>query len=137
LKFRCDHDISPYSSTEDQELWCGLNSDLIDLFNYYDWIGYLTSEESGAIDQEVVLKKFGAWIKNYYEACKEEMEKVQKKYPEHWKYLNGLYEELILRKEFKDEPVTDFLLREHVRSHRSLSGSDSHSPGQSTSVQKN
>ena len=119
LVFSCDdHDISPCSGAEDQELWCGLNSDLIDLFNYYDWIGYLTSSESDAIDREVALRRFGPWIWNYYSACKEEMDVVKTNFPGHWKDLDNLYEELNEREEFKHEEIAAFLLREHVRSHR-------------------
>jgi hypothetical protein len=49
----CPEDITPYV-TDRSILWYGLNSELIDIFNYFDWIGYLTSEEGNTIDREVL-----------------------------------------------------------------------------------
>jgi hypothetical protein len=45
LLLPCDQDLSPHSA--EQELWRGLNRDLVDIFNYFDWIGYLTVEKIG------------------------------------------------------------------------------------------
>jgi hypothetical protein len=126
----CHHDISPYA-TEKRDLWYGLPSDLIDLFNYFDWIGYLTSEESNAIDREVLRRKLGPWIINYYAMCKSQIDEVQEHHPDRWIYLDPLYEDLIKRRKkwyasnkkklpaLDDEQELDnFLQREHARSHR-------------------
>ena len=134
----CDHDISPYDTT--QEPWFGLNSDLIDLFNYYDWIGYLTRERPQTIHKEVVYRKFGPWIINYYLLCREELEgDIMPTYPARWPYLEKLYYDLIdIEKGYykgkyptkpfhggrTDEDLNHWLRREHVRSHR---GSDPNS----------
>src|SRR5215211_7000037 len=56
LLIDCHHDISPYG-TEKSSFRYGLSSDLIDLFNFFDWIGFLTSKESNAIEREVVRQK--------------------------------------------------------------------------------
>jgi hypothetical protein len=135
-EFACDaQDISPYSN---QEPWRGLNSDLIDLFNYFDWIGYLTSERPRTIHLEVVYRKFGPWIINYYQLCKEELEEdIMQTDPARWPYLKRLYYKLIAIEEayydegeYSTEPfpgartheeLKHWLRREHVRSHR---GSD-------------
>ncbi len=94
-EFTCDaQDISPYSI--DQEPWRGLNSDLIDLFNYFDWIGYL-ADGNKAIDREVVAQKFGPWIIMYYQICRDELALVRRRYPARWRYLTSLYERLIQR----------------------------------------
>src|SRR5215210_3713263 len=126
----CEYDISPYA-TDPSNLWYGLPSDLVDLFNYFDWIGYLTSEESNAIDREVVRQKLGPWIIAYYDMCRAEIDEVQQHQPDHWVYLDPLYEDLIKRRKkwyadhrealprFDDEEeLNAFLQREHVRSHR-------------------
>jgi len=90
----CDHDISPYR-TDSHNLWYELPSDLIDLFNYFDWIGYLTDEEeSNAIDREVVRQKLGPWILNYYDMCQAEIDSVQEHHPDRWVYIDSLYEDL-------------------------------------------
>ncbi len=95
----CDHDISPYR-TDPNNRWYGLPSDLIDLFNYFDWIGYLTDEEeSNAIDREVVRQKLGPWIINYYDMCKDEIDEVQKHHPDRWVYIDSLYADLKNRRE--------------------------------------
>jgi hypothetical protein len=130
LHIDCDDDITPYCSDE-SDLWYGLNSDLMDLFNYFDWIGYLTSEEGNAIDREVLRRKLGAWIIHYYDMCKDEIDAVQKYHADSWIHLTPLYKDLIKRrKEWyanndKKPPKVDnekhlnaFLQREHVRSHR-------------------
>jgi hypothetical protein len=133
LHIDCHHDISPYS-TDKSNLWYGLSSDLIDLFNYFDWIGYLTSEEGDAIDREVLRRKLGPWIIHYYDMCKTELDVVQKYHADSWIHLAPLYEAMIeKRKEWyadnnKNPPVVDkekhekslndFLEREHIRSHR-------------------
>lgn len=139
LELECKHDISPHSM--DQELWCGLTSDLIDVFNYYDWIGYLILRDTPAIDQEVARQKFGPWIINYYQICEYELKEVWRKYPDVWRYLRPLYDNLIEQekawyKETKkvypyqrdgkrtDEHLNNFLRREHVRSHRGAAGGD-------------
>src|SRR5215217_582066 len=95
-EFTCDaQNISPYSI--DQAPWHGLNSDLIELFNYYDWIGYLTfGRPLLAIDKHVVYRKFGSWIINYYQLCKEELEEdIMPRWPARWPYLKKLYYDLI------------------------------------------
>jgi hypothetical protein len=130
LHIDCDDDITPYCSDE-SDLWYGLNSDLIDLFNYFDWIGYLTSEEGNAIDREVLRRKLGTWIIQYCDMCKDEIDAVQKYHADSWIHLTPLYKDLIKRrKEWyanndKKPPKVDnekhlnaFLQREHVRSHR-------------------
>ena len=130
VPIHCEYDISPYR-TDPSNRWYGLPSDLIDLFNYFDWIGYLTSEESNAIDREVVRQKFGPWIIAYYDMCRPEIDAVQEQRPDHWLYLEPLYEDLVKRRMkwyadnrkalpiFADEKeLNAFLLREHVRSHR-------------------
>ncbi len=140
LDLRCYHEISPYDT--DQEFWCGLNSDLIDLFNYFDWIGYL-ADGNKAIDREVVAQKFGPWIIMYYQICRDELALVRRRYPARWRYLTSLYERLIQRE--KDwyeelggtypgdrtpEEIANFLQREHVRSHRGFNpGSNVNVPG--------
>ena len=126
----CDHDISPYR-TDPSNRWYGLPSDLIDLFDYFDWIGYLTDEESNAIDREVMRQKLGPWILNYYDMCQTEIHEVQRHHPDRWIYIDCLYEDLIRRREHwyaannMTPPAIDtqkelnaFLQREHVRSHR-------------------
>jgi hypothetical protein len=130
VPIRCDYDISPYV-TDPGNRWHGLPSDLIDLFNYFDWIGYLTSDESKAIDREVVRQKLGPWILNYYTMCKAKIDDVQDKLPERWRYLDDLFKELRDKREewyrAKKKPVPPlddkdqlnaFLQREHARSHR-------------------
>jgi hypothetical protein len=64
----CHHaeEISPYSTDVDH-YWNNLPSDLIDLFNYFDWIGYLALKKGEAMDLEVVAQKVGPWIINYYQ----------------------------------------------------------------------
>jgi hypothetical protein len=117
--------------TDPSNLWFGLPSDLIDLFNYFDWIGYLTSEVSQAIDREVVRQKLGPWIINYYDMCRAEIDDVQEHHPDRWIYLEPLYKELINKQKKwyadkkeplprfdEDEELASFLQREHVRSHR-------------------
>jgi hypothetical protein len=131
LAIHCDYDISPYR-TDPKHLWYGLPSDLIDLFNYFDWIGYLTDEEeSNAIDREVVRQKLGPWILNYYDMSQAEIDSVQEHHPDRWVYIDSLYDDLIERRKKwyaannKTPPAIDtqqelnaFLQREHVRSHR-------------------
>jgi hypothetical protein len=126
----CEHNISPYFAHPDND-WHGLTSDLIDLFNYFDWIGYLTSEESEAIDREVLRRRLGPWIINYYDMCRAEIDDVQEHHPDRWIYLEPLYKHLIdkqkkwfadhkepLPRFDEDEERANFLQREHVRSHR-------------------
>ncbi|HEX2742254.1 MAG TPA: hypothetical protein VHM69_17575 [Rubrobacter sp.] len=126
----CDLDISPYR-LDLKNRWYGLSSDLIDLFNYFDWIGYLTSDESNAIDRDVLRRKLGPWIINYYQMCEEEIDDVQQGQPDRWVHLDPLYCDLLARRKkwYSDEnkslPDLDnseeldaFLQREHVRSHR-------------------
>jgi hypothetical protein len=136
LQLHCYHEISPYATN--QELWCGLNSDLIDLFNYYDWMGYLADEKTKAVEEEVVAQKFGPWIIMYYQLCKDEIAVVREKYPTRWRYLTPLYNRLIQREkgwyeklgeaypgDRNPEQINVFLQREHVRSHRGFDpGSD-------------
>src|SRR5215204_1709648 len=130
VPLECHDDITPLRSDR-SNLWFGLPSDLIDLFNYFDWIGYLTSEESKAIDREVVRQKLGPWIIAYYEMCRAEIDEVQEHHPDRWVYLDPLYADLIDRRKkwyadkreplprFDDEgELNAFLQREHVRSHR-------------------
>jgi len=130
VTIHCEYDISPYR-TELNNRWYGLTSDLIDLFNYFDWIGYLTSEECEAIDREVVRQKLGPWIIAYYDMCRAEIDEVQEHHPDRWVYLDPLYADLIERRKnwyadnreplprFDDEEqLNAFLQREHVRSHR-------------------
>ena len=131
----CEHNISPYFAHPNND-WHRLTSDLIDLFNYFDWIGYLTSEESEAIDREMLRRRLGPWIINYYDMCKKELDLVHEHYADRWIHLGPFYEDLIARRkkwyaendkqlpasedEEKDtkEELNDFLQREHVRSHR-------------------
>jgi hypothetical protein len=130
VPINCEYDISPYR-TDPSNRWYGLTSDLIDLFNYFDWIGYLTSEESNAIDREVVRQKLGPWIIAYYDMCRAEIDEVQEHHPDRWIYLDPLYADLIERRKkwyadnreplprFDDEEeLNAFLQREHIRSHR-------------------
>ena len=130
VPIHCEYDISPYR-TDPSNRWYGLPSDLIDLFNYFDWIGYLTSEEGNAIDREVLRRKLGAWIIHYYDMCRAEIDEVHQHQPDHWVYLDPLYEDLIDRRKKwyadnkeplpridDDEELNAFLQREHVRSHR-------------------
>ena len=97
VPLECHDDITPLR-TDRSNLWFGLPSDLIDLFNYFDWIGYLTSEESKAIDREVIRQKLGPWIINYYEMCRAEIDEVQEHHPDRWLYLEPLYKHLIDKK---------------------------------------
>jgi hypothetical protein len=135
LECRDFESVSPYATAE-TNLWNNLPSDLIDLFNYFDWIAYLVIERGETIDLEVVAQKFGPWIMSYYQICEKEIEDVLTLYPARWRYLKPLYEKLIQReKEYwnknskKDSPlygdpvrnhdeIDAFLRREHVRSHR-------------------
>jgi len=141
LSIACDHNISPYG-TEKNSLRYGLSSDLIDLFNFFDWIGYLTSDESNAIDREVVQQKLGPWIVNYYDMCRTEIEVFRENYPDRWVYLASLHEDLIEgRKKWyaahieplprldDDEELSAFLRREHARSHRGFNPPPSGSQG--------
>jgi hypothetical protein len=141
LNLSCYHNISPYGI--DQQLWYGLTSDLIDIFNYYDWIGYLAHKRPKSIDQEVVAQKFGPWIINYYQICEVELGAVRADFPRRWRYLSTLYNILIQRerdlheRENPGEPyngrrspeqIDDFLRREHVRSHRGFALGSHDSP---------
>lgn len=129
--------VSPYS-TDETNRWNDLPSDLIDLFNYFDWIGYLAEERSETIDLEVVAQKFGPWIINYYQLCEIEIEHILSSYPARWRYLKLLYNELIkdeeedwnnnrknnspaYRAKREEHELAAFLRREHVRSHRGAS----------------
>jgi hypothetical protein len=129
--------ISPYS-TDETNRWNDLPSDLIDLFNYFDWIGYLAIEKPETIDLEVVAQKFGPWIRNYYQLCENEIEHILSSYPARWRYLKPLYNALIkdeeedwnnarknnsppYRAKREEHELDAFLLREHVRSHRGAS----------------
>jgi hypothetical protein len=104
LDLDCDdqNKLSPYG-TDENRLLNGLTSDLIDIFNYYDWIGYLAFEKSDALDLEVVARKFGPWIINYYQLCKSEIDRIQNASDDRvsWPYLEDLYKALI-DKERKD-----------------------------------
>jgi len=132
----CDHNISPYFD-DPHNLWNGLlTSDLIDLFNYFDWIGYLTSEESEAIDREMLRRRLGAWIITYYDMCKEELDYVREHYADRWIHLGPFYDDLLARRKNwyaennkplpasegternTKEELSAFLQREHVRCHR-------------------
>jgi len=139
LDLACYHNISPYDTK--QALWHGLTSDLIDLFNYFDWMGYLADEKTKAVKEEVIAQKFGPWIINYYQTCKDELAVVQDIYPTRWRHLPRLYKRLIQREidqyerigepypgERKPEQINAFLQREHIRSHRGFFGSDSNGP---------
>ena len=129
--------ISPYS-TDETNRWNELPSDLIDLLNYFDWIGYLALEKPETIDSEVVAQKFGPWIINYYQLCEIEIEHILSSYPARWRHLKPLYYELIkdeeedwnntrnnntppYRAKREEHELDAFLLREHVRSHRGAS----------------
>jgi hypothetical protein len=134
----CDAEsVSPYATAETNR-WNNLPSDLIDLFNYFDWIAYLVIERGETIDLEVVAQKFGPWIISYYQICEKEIEDVLTLYPARWRYLKPLYEKLIQREEEywdknsnensppyrepvrKHHEIDAFLRREHVRSHRGV-----------------
>jgi hypothetical protein len=127
--------VSPYA-TDENHRWNDLTSDLIDICNYFDWIGYLATEKSATIDLEVVAQKFGPWIINYYQICEKEVDQILSDYPARWRYLKPLYTSLV-QKEAEDwnkgskdnsrpypgtkrgdDEIDAFLLREHVRSHR-------------------
>ena len=112
---------------------------LIHLFNYFDWIGYLTDKnECNAIDREVLRRKLGSCIINYYKMCEDEIRKVQEHQADRWPYPGPLCRDLIARREERAQtglqgisvPRSNnrddfdaFLQREHVRSHRGF-----HSP---------
>jgi hypothetical protein len=131
----CDHEISPYFDAPNNR-WNKLTSDLIDLFNFFDWIGYLTSEEIGAIDREMLRRRLGPWIITYYDMCEEELDYARAHYADRWIHLGPFYEDLLARrKKWYDEnnkqlppaedaerntkkEVSAFLQREHVRTHR-------------------
>jgi hypothetical protein len=127
-EFDCEQNISPYSIGHTP--WHGLNSDLIDLLNYFDWIGYLASEKPLTIDKDVIYQKFGPWIINYYQICEDEIKKIQSRYHATWPYLRPLYHQLIAIERARHsktadysadrtpEEIKEFLRREHVRSHR-------------------
>jgi len=133
----CAEEISPYSTDKDH-YWHNLPSDLIDLFNYFDWIGYLALKKSETMDVEVVAQKFGPWIINYYQICEGEIEHILANYPARWRYLKRLYNRLTQRESEKwvesgsdnspsysgprrsDDDLNAFLLREHARSHRGV-----------------
>jgi hypothetical protein len=127
-EFNCQDNISPYSIGHIP--WHGLNSDLIDLLNYFDWIGYLAIEKPSTIDKDVIYQKFGPWIINYYQICEDEIEMIQSKSYARWPYLKPLYVELLEIERLRNidradysakrtpEQIKDFLRREHVRSHR-------------------
>jgi Flp pilus assembly pilin Flp len=133
VPIECDHEISPYVAdvTDRSHLFHGLTSDLMDLFHYFDWIGYLTSPECNAIDREVLRRKLGPWILNYYAMCNAEIQFVLEEDPDRWVHLRPLYDDLINRenqwyadhhiarpKADNQEELNAFLQREHVRSHR-------------------
>jgi hypothetical protein len=127
--------LSPYA-TDKAYLWNDLPSDLIDLFNYFDWIGYLAIEKPETIDLDVVAQKFGPWIIEYYHICEREIDQILIDYPARWRYLKPLYEKLVQKEEedwnnnrTADSPpyrgpkgspqeIDAFLIREHARSHR-------------------
>ncbi len=132
VEIPCEHDISAYRTTQ-EGLWCGLSSDVIDLFNYFDWIGYLTSDRSNAIERDVIRRKIGPALVNYYQICNEEIEEVQLKNPARWPYLKELYDDVIAEEEQlykdrgkvyaedpadKEKRLSAWLQREHVRTHR-------------------
>jgi hypothetical protein len=129
VNWHCYHNISPYCT--DQQVWYGLTSDLVDIFNYLDWIGYLSDERTKAVDREVVGQKFGPWLINYYQLCQDEIEQVRDKDPTRWQYLPRLYDDLIRREkdlyamlgkpyhaERETKEIDVFLRMEHIRSHR-------------------
>jgi len=141
LRIACDHNISPYGAERDS-LRDGLSSDLIDLFNFFDWIGYLTSDESNAIDREVVRQKLGPWIINYHDMCRTEIAVFRDNHPDRWVYLTSLYEDLMkgrkrwdaahidpLPRVDDDEELNAFLRMEHARSHRGFNPPPSGSQG--------
>ena len=138
-EFDCRDNISPYST--DQKSWHGLNSDLIDIFNYYNWIGYLALEKPATITPEVVYQKFGPWIITYYQICEDVLDTLRDKYKARWPYLEPLYRKLTAiegtfysqEENYSEKRTTaeikDFLRREHVRSHRgSNPGTDVYIP---------
>src|SRR5918998_1639123 len=129
VTWHCYHNISPYCTG--QQVWYGLTSDLVDIFNYFDWIGYLVDERTKAVDREVVAQKFGPWFINYYQLCEDEIARVGKKAPPRGKYLPRLYDALIRREkdlyaklgkpyraERESKEIDKFLQLEHIRSHR-------------------
>lgn len=123
LNLPCHCNISPYS-TDDDNLWYDLTPDLVDILNLFDWIGYLTSDECRAVDREVVRRKLGPWIVNYYEMCEKRVKKVKKAQRKRWEFLEDLYNDVKETKHpVEEKNLKDFLKREHVRSHRGLSGS--------------
>lgn len=129
----CHNNISLYC---DQAHKYGLNSDLIDIFNYFDLIGYLVEVE--AINQEMVWQKFAPWVETYYEVCQQQRMEARRQSPDIWEYLDKLYDGFIRREEewltkhqhlYPDgyeEPTEEqqeelrnaWLRMEHVRSHR-------------------
>jgi hypothetical protein len=134
LNCRDPERLSPYA-TDKAHRWNDLPSDLIDLFNYFDWIGYLALERPKTIDLDVVAQKFGPWIIDYYYICEKEIDQIRINYPARWRYLKRLYERLVQKEEVdwnnnstadspsyreKDSPdeIDAFLFREHARSHR-------------------
>ena len=129
VTWHCYHNISPYCTG--QQVWYGLTSDLVDIFNYFDWIGYLADERTKAVDREVVGQKFGPWFINYYQICVDEIAQVREKDPARWQYLTRLYDDLIQREkdlyaklgkpyhaQRESKEIDKFLQMEHIRSHR-------------------
>jgi hypothetical protein len=129
VPLHCYHNISPYCTG--QYVWYGLTSDLVDIFNYLDWIGYLVDERTKAVEREVVAQKFGPWFINYYQICADEIAQVREKDPARWQYLAHLYDKLIQREkdlyaklgkpyraERESKEIDNFLQLEHIRSHR-------------------
>jgi len=98
LDCRVSETLSPYA-TDEAYRWNDLPSDLIDLFNYFDWIGYLALEKPKTIDLDVVAQKFGPWIIEYYHICEKEIDQIRINYPARWRYLNPLYERLVQKEE--------------------------------------
>jgi hypothetical protein len=125
--WRCDKDISPYS---DQGITCGLSTDLIEIFSFFDRIAYLIYK-SKVLDKTIEVQKYGTWVKYYYDACKPKIDEVQLNYPYVWPDLERFHNEV--NDWMKDHPpprplsspreeeqrLNDFLIREHTRSHRS------------------
>jgi hypothetical protein len=120
LDWDCDENISPHY---DQAIRPdGLNSDVVDVLNMLDRVGFLAYDrESPVVNEAMALDRFGRRVKFYYEACKKEIEDVRRENDRTWWHLNWFYERYNSSRkaaEYTEEAIDRFLKTEHVRSHR-------------------
>jgi hypothetical protein len=116
--WNCSKDISPYSQDSLHE--SGLNTDLVEVFNFFNMVGDLVEEK--AIREDIALETFAFWIRFYYISCKEEVEQLLRSTAEQetWKNMTSFYDMAAGKygAELPREAINAILIREHARTHR-------------------